>query len=99
VQPEDTGPTPIETTISSNRSSQKGVIHYQVTLSTNQPATTYFRATGQGTITGGGSDTPDWQPYSGPVDIVLDKKGSMIFEYYSIDLAGNEEAVRQEVLK
>lgn len=39
------------------------------------------------------------RPYTGPVDITLDKNGQMTFRYYSVDVAGNIEAWKEMVLE
>jgi YD repeat-containing protein len=90
--------TPPVTAFSAETERLKGGIQYRVSLSTNEPAATLFRFTGQGTITAGGTDTGEWQPYQGPVSVQLQKRGEGVFEFYSRDTAGNVEAVREEVL-
>ncbi|MGQ9424741.1 PKD domain-containing protein [Gilvimarinus sp. F26214L] len=87
------------TTYTGTRRASKGSVSFDITLSSNEPGTTYFRFSGQGSIGSGGTGTPDWQPYTNPVTINLDKKGVVTFEYYSIDDAGNQEATQQEVLQ
>jgi len=54
---------------------------------------------GDGAITSGGSDTTNWQTYTGVIHIDLPKKGVGNFEYYSIDTAGNQEVTQTEVLQ
>ena len=87
------------TTGTFNRSISKGKAVFAITLSANEPATTYFRLTGQGTVSAGGSDTTAWQVYTGPVTVNLAKNGTANFDYYSVDTAGNTEATLTEVLQ
>ena len=41
----------------------------------------------------------DWQVYTGPISVAVDKSGTASFDYYSVDTAGNTEATRTEVLQ
>ena len=91
--------TPPVTTGTFNRSVNKGAPVFDITLSANEPATTYFRVTGQGTVTAGGTDTTAWQIYTGLVTVDIAKRGTANFDYYSVDTAGNAEATRTEVLQ
>ncbi len=90
--------TPPVTTLSNVKYKNKDK-YYEITLTTNEPATSYFRVTGKGTVVGGGTNSNLWQTYTGIVTIKLDKKGTVIFDYYSIDEAENQEATRTKVLK
>lgn len=87
------------TTLVASKYRVKGVVSYKVSLSTNEPATSHFRVTGQGTVIEGGEASAQWQAYAGPLDIQLDKRGSVTVEYYSIDQAGNQEVTKSEVLQ
>jgi len=91
--------TPPVTTFSSQVKKVKGANEHTVTLTVNEPATTYFRFTGQGAITSGGLDATDWQVYVDPVVVSLDKNGTGTFDFYSEDTASNQEAVQTEVLQ
>ena len=92
--------TPPVTSFSSAFSRVKGVKYFDITLSTDEPVTTYFRLMGEGTVISGGSSSTDWQAYVGPVTVQLEKgKSSASFEYYSVDTAGNQEATQLEVLQ
>ena len=77
----------------------KGASAHTVTLTVNEAATSYFRFSGQGTITSGGGNTANWQIYVDPVVIELEKKGSGYFEFYSEDVDGNVEATKLELLQ
>lgn len=100
VQPQGGGDTtPPVTTSSLTRTVNKGKVSFGITLSANEPSTTWFRLTGQGTVTGGGANTTAWQVYSGPVTVTLSKNGTASFDYYSVDTAGNTEATHTEVLQ
>lgn len=88
-----------ETALVTDRFRVKGFVHHQITLTGSEPVTTYFRVTGQGAVTVGGTASTDWQTYSGAVTVKLDKKGSATLEYYSVDNAGNQEAIKSEVLQ
>jgi len=70
-----------------------------VNSNANEPATTSFRVTGQGTVTAGGADTTAWQTYTSQITIQLAKGGTATIEYYSIDSAGNQEATKSGVLQ
>jgi hypothetical protein len=94
--PDTTAPT---TLFAKQTERIKGITHYQITLTPNETATTFFRFNGQGTITAGGMDTGDWQDYAGPVSIQLQKKGAGLFEFYARDTADNVEDVKTEVLE
>ncbi len=87
------------TTFATQTKIVKGKQQHTVSLTVNEPATTYFRFSGQGAITGGGSATTNWQTYTVPVVILLDKNGSGTFDFYSEDVAANIEATRTEVLQ
>jgi len=50
-------------------------------------------------VDSGSENSINWQTYAGPVGIILNKNGSMNFEYYSVDTAGNTEATKLQVLK
>jgi hypothetical protein len=92
--------TPPVTTITTVKNRAKGKTDYDVTLASNEPGLTFFRVTGDGTITSGGENTTDLQEYSGAINIALTKGGNGVtFEYYSRDLAGNEEVIQTEVLQ
>ena len=88
-----------ETTVVTDRFRVKGFVHHQITLTGSEPVTSFFRVTGQGAVTAGGAASADWQTYAGAVTVKLDKKGSATFEYYSVDNAGNQEAIKSEVLQ
>ena len=87
------------TTGTFTRTTSKGKVYYDITLSADEPATTHFRLTGQAHITAGGADSTAWQDYSGPISVAVDKNGTASFDYYSVDTAGNTEATRTEVLQ
>ena len=89
---EDT--TPPVTTHTYQERSVKGAKVFDITLLVNETATTYFRFIGAGSITAGGSDTQDFQVYSTPVTVHLDKGGDGgIFDYYSVDTSNNTEDI------
>ena len=96
VQPETTPPV---TTGTFTRTRSKGLVYYDITLSANEPATTHFRLIGQAHITAGGADSTDWQVYTGPISVAVDRKGTANFDYYSVDTVGNTEATKTEVLQ
>ncbi|MGB5177936.1 MAG: PKD domain-containing protein, partial [Gammaproteobacteria bacterium] len=91
--------TPPITTGTFNRSTNKGAPVFDITLSANEPATTHFRVTGQGTVSAGGTDTTAWQIYTGQITVDVAKRGTANFDYYSVDTAGNIEATLTEVLQ
>ena len=99
VHPPGTDIIPPVTTLTQTKRRVKGVTFYDITLAANEPATTFFKVTGQGTVIAGGTNTTDEQVYSGLITIQLDKKGTVNFEYYSIDTANNQETTQAEVLK
>jgi hypothetical protein len=90
---------PPETQISAISYSKKGNRYYEVELSVNEIASTWFRLSGQGVITSGGTDSAGWQPYAGVVTVALSRKGSATFEYYSVDASGNEESPQMLMLQ
>ncbi len=100
IQPNGGGTdiTPPITTLGKFRYKYKGRTHYEITLTTNESATSYFRITGKGSVVSGGTNSNDWQTYSGIVTIKLDKRGSVTLDYYSIDESNNQEVVKREVL-
>ena len=98
VAPGTGSPLPV-TSFSTQVKKVKGVKTHTVTLAVNRAATSYFRFSGQGTIDSGGDSTANWQVYTGPVVIRLDKNGSGEFEFYSQDMDGNVEASKMEVLQ
>jgi hypothetical protein len=85
------------TTLTQVRSRVKGVVYFYLTLTVNEPATTYFRLTGEGIVTSGG--TSAWQTYTDLVKVQLYKSGTAHFDYSSVDTSGNQEATRTEVLQ
>ena len=87
------------TTGTFTRTTSKGKVYYDITLSADEPATAQFRLTGQAHITAGGADSTAWQVYTGPISVAVDKKGAASFEYYSVGSAGNTEATKTEVLQ
>jgi len=91
--------TPPVTTGTFNRTTSKGKVYYDITLSADEPATTHFRLTGQAHITSGGTDTTAWQVYSGPISVAVDKNATANFDYYSVDTTGNTETTHTEVLQ
>ena len=91
--------TPPVTTGTFTRNWVKGQANYDITLTANEPGATYFRVTGGGHVTSGGVDTTDIQEYTGPINVAIDKKGTANFDYYSVDLANNEEVLQTEVLQ
>ena len=90
---------PPVTTLTSSRTQSKGIVKFHLTLSADEPGTTWFQAQGGGTITAGGTNTGEYQTYTGPVDITLNKNGQMTFRYYSVDIVGNTEAWREVTLQ
>lgn len=92
--------TPPVTTLTKTRTVSHKIASFSLTLAISEPATRYFRVTGQGSVTGGGASTTSWQTYSGPVSVKLNSSTSTAsFDYYSVDTAGNVEATRTEVLQ
>ena len=91
--------TPPVTALSARTARVKGGTHYEVTLTPNEPASTYYLFTGQGTIVDGGNNAGEWQMYQGPVAIQLEKKGEGLFQFFSRDDAGNDETTRTELLQ
>jgi subtilisin family serine protease/PKD repeat protein len=91
--------TPPVTTAQVTRSTVKGIVYFDVTLSANEPATTYFRVTGGSHVIGSGSDTTAWQIYSGLVKIRNDKGLTGTLEFYSVDSSGNQEVIKSYLLK
>lgn len=87
---------PITALVKVKRNS-KGKTYMDCTLTANEPATTYFRVTGAGTITAGGTATTTWQTYTGKVTVQL--TGTATIEYYSVDSAGNTEVTKSEILQ
>ena len=87
------------TTDTFTRTTSKGNVFYDITLSVDEPATTPFRLSGQAHITAGGADSTAWQVYTGPISVAVDKNGTASFDYYSVDSAGNTEATKTEVLQ
>ena len=91
--------TPPVTSASVVRSTAKGIAYFDITLTANESAATYFRLTGQGTVVSGGSNSTAWQTYNGAVRVENTKNGASTFEYYSIDTAGNQETAQARVLQ
>jgi len=92
--------TPPVTTANLVRTTVKGAASYDIDFSVDEAATTYFRVTGDATITSGGANTTAWQTYSGTtVHADIAKRGTANLDYYSVDTAGNTEATRTEVLQ
>jgi len=89
--------TPPVTSISYTRTSSKGNTFYDVSLQANEQATTSYRVT-SGTILSGGTDTSNWQSYTGTINIRAPKKGNTVIEFYSQDSAGNTEIAQSVVL-
>jgi len=88
------------TTLQSTRYKSKGKTYFDLTLTPNESATSYFRVTGEGNVTAGGSDSTDWQTYTVPVTVKLAGNSAIAtFEYYSEDTAGNTEVTQQEILQ
>jgi len=88
------------TTVQSTRYKSKGKTYFDLTLTPNESATSYFRVTGEGNVTAGGSDTTAWQTYTVPVTVKLAGNNAIAtFEYYSEDIAGNTEVTQQEILQ
>lgn len=85
------------TTIATTRRTSKGKVFMDCTLTANEAATTYFRVTGAGTITAGGTATTSWQTYSSKVTVQL--TGTATIEYYSVDAASNTEATKSGTLQ
>jgi len=90
--------TPV-TTGTFNRTTSKGKVYYDITLSADEPATTWFRLTGLAHITAGGADITAWQVYTGLISVAMDKNGTANFDYYSVDIANNTETTHTEVLQ
>lgn len=101
VSVQDSGPDlkPPVTAFSTDRQTVKGKPRHTVTLTPDEPATTYFRLTGDGVIETGGQPTNEWQVYTVPIEIQLPKNGSSTLEFYSIDTASNTEATNTEILQ
>jgi len=92
--------TPPVTTASLTRTAVKGAAVYDIDFTVDEPATTWFRVTGEGTITSGGANTTAWQIYGGTtIHVDIAKRGTANLDYYSIDTVGNQEAIRTEVLQ
>ncbi|MFC1685295.1 PKD domain-containing protein, partial [Pseudomonadota bacterium] len=91
--------TPPFTNGTFDRSSVKGAARFDITLTADEPALTYFQLAGQGQIVSGGAATEDWQTYTGPIQVSIDKKRSANFNYFSVDTAGNTEGTKTEVLQ
>ena len=92
--------TPPVTTVSLTRTTVKGAAVYDIDFTVDEPATTWFRVTGEGTITSGGANTTAWQIYGGTtIHVDIAKRGTANLDYYSIDTVGNQEAIRTEVLQ
>jgi len=91
--------TPPVTTSTFDRTTSKGRVYYDITLSADEPATTHFRLTGQAHITAGGADSTAWQVYTGPISVAVDKNGTANFDYYSVDTSNNTESTHTEVLQ
>jgi hypothetical protein len=89
---------PPTTTFNSQANRVKGGTTHDIRLSTDEPATTYFRFQGQGEIISGGLNNDQWQTYQGNVRLALDKKGQGYFEHYSEDTSGNRESIKRELL-
>ena len=70
-----------------------------MTLTSNEPGETWFRALGGGVITSGGNNSGDFQLYTGALSLTLDKNGEVVLRYYSVDALGNVEAWREEILQ
>jgi YD repeat-containing protein len=88
------------TTLQSTRYKSKGKTYFDLTLTPNEAASSYFRVTGEGNVTVGGSDTTAWQTYTVPVTVKLAGNSAIAtFEYYSEDTAGNTEVTQQEILQ
>ncbi len=89
--------TPPVTSISYTSTSSKGNTFYDVSLQADEQATTSYRVT-SGTILSGGTDTSNWQTYTGTINIRAPKKGNTVIEFYSQDSAGNTETAQSVVL-
>ena len=88
------------TTLQSTRYKSKGKTYFDLTLTPNESATSYFRVTGEGNVTVGGSDTTAWQTYTVPITVKLAGNNAIAtFEYYSEDTAGNTAVTQQEILQ
>lgn len=88
------------TTLQSTRYKSKGKTYFDLTLTPNESASSYFRVTGDGNVTAGGSDTTAWQTYTDPITVKLAGNSAIVtFEYYSEDTAGNTEVTQQEILQ
>jgi len=81
-----------------SHSVSKGKAYYDIALTANEPATTYFRLTGQGQITAGGVASQEWQTYTGPILVRLDKGGTAALDYYSVDILANTEPTKTRTL-
>jgi YD repeat-containing protein len=89
---------PPTTTFSSQSNRVKGSTTHDIRLSTSELATTFFRFQGQGDVITGGANDDQWQTYTDIVRLALDKKGEGYFEYYSVDMSGNRESTKRELL-
>lgn len=85
------------TSIATTRRTSKGKTYMDCTLTANEPATTYFRVTGAGTITAGGAATTAWQTYTSKVTVQL--TGTATIEYYSVDPGSNTEVTKSGILQ
>jgi serine protease len=77
----------------------KGVTNYDVQLAPDEPAITFFKVTGDGTIVSGGENGSSYQVYGGPIRVEITVRNSFaVLEYYSVDAAGNEESAKTAIL-
>lgn len=91
--------TPPQTTAALKKYKVKGVTRYDITLSTDELATTSWRLTGAARIIAGGGTLAAWQPYTATLTVELTKGGSGAqLEVYSIDTVGNQETVQMIML-
>ena len=91
--------TPPVTAYSEDVTRVKGARLYTIVLDPDEPATTRYRFSGEGTVSDPAQPVGSWQVYSGPLDVQLDKSGTGVIEFYSEDLAGNVEETQTEVLQ
>jgi hypothetical protein len=99
VQDSGADVTPPVTTITSVKDKVKGTTFYDITLSSNEPGSTMFRISGDGQIVSGGTNTPEFQLYGGPVRVeITNRNGAATLDVYSVDTAGNIETTQTQSL-
>ncbi|HET8731168.1 MAG TPA: PKD domain-containing protein [Moraxellaceae bacterium] len=89
--------TPPVTTSTLTKYKSGGANYIDITLSVNEPSTTYFRVSGGAVITAGGAANSNWQTYTGKVTVKLTGTGTL--DYYSVDTANNTETTHTVTLQ